>query len=122
MANLGIEAPPTDIIVRLDANAISEPAHVGRLVAALDEDPELRLVGSAVMLTADCAWTIPFHCPFHHWTTIALRALTTPKTGAGSARASLPACSPFLRTERRTSSRLMRDACHSPRAEQRRLR
>lgn len=87
-ANRGIEASRADIIVRLDADDISEPARIGRLVAALDEDPELGLVGSAVTLIdeggrtlyvrtmpltdVDVRWTILFQCPFYH-STVAYR-------------------------------------------------
>ncbi len=87
-ANRGIEASRADIIVRLDADDISEPARIGRLVAALDEDPELGLVGSAVTLIVedgrplvvrpmpltdvDVRWTILFQCPFYH-STVAFR-------------------------------------------------
>lgn len=87
-ANRGIEASRADIIVRLDADDISEPARIGRLVAALDEDPEIGLVGSAVTLIAedgrllhvrvmpltdvDVRWTILFQCPFYH-STVAFR-------------------------------------------------
>ncbi|RAZ82628.1 hypothetical protein DPM33_34485 [Mesorhizobium hawassense] len=81
-ANRGIAAARGDIIVRLDSDDIAEPAHVARLVAALDEDSELGLVGSAVTLIDEAdrvvgaqpmpetdleiRWTILFHCPFYH--------------------------------------------------------
>ena len=81
-ANRGIAAARGDIILRLDSDDVAEPAHVGRLVAALDEDSELGLVGSAVTLIdeedrvvglqpmpetdLDIRWTILFHNPFYH--------------------------------------------------------
>lgn len=45
-ANRGIEAARADIIVRLDADDIAAPTRLQRLVAALDADPQLGLVGS----------------------------------------------------------------------------
>jgi glycosyltransferase involved in cell wall biosynthesis len=45
-ANRGIAATRADIIVRLDADDIAEPTRIGRLVAALDADATLGLVGS----------------------------------------------------------------------------
>jgi glycosyltransferase involved in cell wall biosynthesis len=45
-ANRGIEAARADIIARLDADDIAEPTRLRRLVAALDADPALGLVGS----------------------------------------------------------------------------
>ncbi|UVK53716.1 glycosyltransferase [Mesorhizobium sp. AR02] len=87
-ANRGIETARGEIILRLDADDIAEPAHVGRLVAALDEDSELGLVGHAVTLIDEAdrvvgaqlmpetdleiRWTILFHNPFYH-STIAYR-------------------------------------------------
>ena len=81
-ANRGIEIARSDIIVRLDADDLAEPARVGRLVAALDADPQLGLVGSAVTMIdedgrtlrlqpmpetdLDIRWTILFHNPFYH--------------------------------------------------------
>lgn len=81
-ANRGIAVATADIIVRLDADDIAEPARVGRLVAALAEDPELGLVGSWVTLIDEAGgphgvertpetdleirWTILFHNPFYH--------------------------------------------------------
>lgn len=81
-ANIGIESAKADVIVRMDADDIAEPARVGRLVAALDEDPELGVVGSAVTLIdeggrtlavqampesdLEIRWTIHFHNPFYH--------------------------------------------------------
>jgi glycosyltransferase involved in cell wall biosynthesis len=88
-ANRGIEAARADIIVRLDADDIAERTRVGRLVAALADDPQLGLVGSwctvtdetgrpqgtAHMPTTDLEirWTILFHNPFYH-STVAFRA------------------------------------------------
>ncbi|KRB31949.1 hypothetical protein ASE05_02665 [Mesorhizobium sp. Root172] len=87
-ANRGIEAARGEIILRLDADDVAEPTHVGRLVAALDEDSELGLVGHAVTLIDEAdrvvgaqrmpetdleiRWTILFHNPFYH-STIAYR-------------------------------------------------
>jgi len=87
-ANRGIEAARGEIILRLDADDIAEPAHVGRLIAALDEDSGLGLVGHAVTLIDEAdrvvgtqrmpetdleiRWTILFHNPFYH-STIAYR-------------------------------------------------
>ncbi|WP_143748787.1 glycosyltransferase family 2 protein [Mesorhizobium sophorae] len=81
-ANRGIEAARGDIILRLDCDDIAEPTHVGRLVAALDEDSDLGLVGNAVTLIDEAdrvvggqlmpetdlaiRWTILFHNPFYH--------------------------------------------------------
>ncbi len=87
-ANRGIEAATADVILRLDADDIAEPAHVGRLVAALTDDPQLGLVGSSVTLIDEAGqphrvermpetdleirWTILFHNPFYH-STVAFR-------------------------------------------------
>jgi len=84
-ANRGIEAARADIIARLDADDISEPTRLSRLVEALSEDPELGLVGSACILIdesdrtlgtqpmpetdLEVRWTILFHNPFYHSTT-----------------------------------------------------
>ena len=81
-ANRGIDNASADIIVRLDADDLAEPASIGRLVAALDEDPQLGLVGSSVTLIDEAGqahgvqrmpetdieirWTILFHNPFYH--------------------------------------------------------
>jgi glycosyltransferase involved in cell wall biosynthesis len=81
-ANRGIEIARGDIIVRLDADDIAEPTRVRRLVQALDEDPALGLVGSAVALIdeegrshglqrmpetdVEVRWTILFHNPLYH--------------------------------------------------------
>jgi glycosyltransferase involved in cell wall biosynthesis len=81
-ANRGIEAASADIIVRLDADDVAEPTRVGRLVAALADDPQLGLVGSWVTLIDETGqphgvqrmpetdlqirWTILFHNPFYH--------------------------------------------------------
>jgi len=81
-ANRGIAAARGDIIVRLDADDVCEPARVGRLVAALDADPELGLIASAVTLINEAGaalsvqvmpesdveirWTMLFHNPFYH--------------------------------------------------------
>ena len=81
-ANRGIEAARADIIVRLDADDIAEPDRVGRLIAALEEDPQVGVVGSAVTLIDEAGqphgvarmpetdmevrWTILFHNPFYH--------------------------------------------------------
>jgi glycosyltransferase involved in cell wall biosynthesis len=80
--NRGIDAARADIIVRLDADDIAEPGRVGRLVAALDGDPQLGLIGSAVTFIDEAGerrgveqmpetdleirWTILFHNPFYH--------------------------------------------------------
>ena len=80
--NLGIARARSDIIVRLDADDSAEPTRVGTLVAALQADPELGLVGSAVTLVDEAGeaqgvlpmpetdveirWTILFHNPFMH--------------------------------------------------------
>jgi glycosyltransferase involved in cell wall biosynthesis len=44
--NRGIAASGGEIIVRLDADDIAEPTRIRHLVAALDSEPELGLVGS----------------------------------------------------------------------------
>jgi glycosyltransferase involved in cell wall biosynthesis len=86
--NRGIESARSDIIIRLDADDIAEPTRVGRLVAALADDPELGLVGSWCTLIDEASqvqgtwqapetdleirWTILFHNPFYH-PTVAFR-------------------------------------------------
>ena len=81
-ANRGIDQARGDIILRMDCDDAAEPGHIGRLIAALDEDPQLGLVGSAVRFVgevnqplggqvmpqtdADIRWTILFHNPFFH--------------------------------------------------------
>src|ERR1700681_1541458 len=86
--NRGIAAAQSDIIVRLDADDVAEPAHVGRLIAELERYPDLGLVGSSVTVIdeegrslgvqlmpesdVDIRWTILFHCPFYH-STVAFR-------------------------------------------------
>jgi len=81
-ANRGVEAARADIIARLDADDIAEPSHIGRLVAALREDPSLGLVGSWCTLINEAGqlirvqsmpesdleirWTILFYNPFYH--------------------------------------------------------
>ena len=87
-ANRGIEAARADIIARLDADDIAEPAQIGELAAALREDPQLGLVGSWCTLIDEAGqpirvqampetdleirWTILFHNPFYH-STVAFR-------------------------------------------------
>jgi glycosyltransferase involved in cell wall biosynthesis len=87
-ANRGIEAARADIIVRLDADDVAEPTHIGHLVAALAGDRRLGLVGSSVTLIDEAdqlhgvqrmpetdleiRWTILFHNPFYH-STVAYR-------------------------------------------------
>ena len=87
-ANRGIDIARGDIIARLDADDIAEPTRIGCLVAALAEDPQLGLVGSAVTLIDEAGqtlreqpmpetdpeirWTILFHAPFYH-STVAFR-------------------------------------------------
>jgi glycosyltransferase involved in cell wall biosynthesis/predicted O-methyltransferase YrrM len=87
-ANLGIAAARADIIARLDADDIAEPPRLAALVAALDADPGIGLVGSSVTLIdeagsvvgvqpmpetdLDIRWTILFHNPFYH-STVAFR-------------------------------------------------
>jgi glycosyltransferase involved in cell wall biosynthesis len=86
--NRGIAAASAAIIVRMDADDIAEPSHVGTLVAALDNDPQLGLVGSSVRFIDEAGqliggqhmpetdleirWTILFHNPFYH-PTVAFR-------------------------------------------------
>jgi glycosyltransferase involved in cell wall biosynthesis len=81
-ANHGIDRARADIILRLDADDVAEPTHIGRLVDALAQDPQLALVGSAVTwidennqrldvqpmpeTDVDVRWTILFHNPFYH--------------------------------------------------------
>lgn len=87
-ANRGIRTARGDIIARLDADDIAEPQRLGRLVAALDADPELGLVGSSFRnideadiagtiirmpeTNLDVRWTILFRNPFCH-STVAFR-------------------------------------------------
>jgi glycosyltransferase involved in cell wall biosynthesis len=81
-ANRGIEAAQGDIIVRMDADDVAEPRRIASLVAALENDPELGVVGSAVTLINETGeprgvqpspetdieirWTILFFHPFIH--------------------------------------------------------
>lgn len=81
-ANAGIAQARGDIIVRLDADDLAGPSRLGRLLAALADDPQLGLVGSAVTLIdedgrplrvqpmpetdAEIRFTILFHNPFYH--------------------------------------------------------
>jgi glycosyltransferase involved in cell wall biosynthesis len=87
-ANRGIEIARADIIVRLDADDIAEPTRVGRLVAALADDPQLGLVGSWCTFIDEAdrqlgvermpesdleiRWIILFFNPFYH-STVAFR-------------------------------------------------
>jgi glycosyltransferase involved in cell wall biosynthesis len=86
--NRGIETARGDIIVVLDADDVAEPSRLARLLAALDEDPQLGIVGSSVTLIdedgrthriqrmpetdVEIRWTILFHNPFYH-PTVAFR-------------------------------------------------
>ena len=45
-ANRGIECARADIIARLDADDIAEPSRIRRMISALDDDPQLGLVGT----------------------------------------------------------------------------
>jgi glycosyltransferase involved in cell wall biosynthesis len=81
-ANRGIAVAKGEIIVRLDADDIAEPRRLGLLVAALDDDRDLGLVGSwfatidetgmplgvirAPESDLEIRWTILFHTPFCH--------------------------------------------------------
>jgi glycosyltransferase involved in cell wall biosynthesis len=81
-ANRGIEIASADIIARMDADDVAEPTHVARLVAALEDDPQLGLVGSSVTCIDETGqphsvqrmpetdieirWTMLFHNPFYH--------------------------------------------------------
>ncbi len=81
-ANSGIAEARADIIARMDADDVCEPARLGKLVAALDADPEIGLVGSDVTFInekskvirvqpmpesdLEIRWTILFHNPFFH--------------------------------------------------------
>jgi glycosyltransferase involved in cell wall biosynthesis len=83
-ANRGIDTARADIILRLDADDIAEPTRVGRLVAALADDPQLGLIGSWCTLIDEAGqphrvermretdleirWTILFHNPFYQST------------------------------------------------------
>jgi glycosyltransferase involved in cell wall biosynthesis len=80
--NRGIAVAKGDIIVRLDADDIAEPRRLGQLVAALDADRDLGLVGSwftaidetgmphgdirAPESDLEIRWTILFYIPFCH--------------------------------------------------------
>lgn len=90
-ANRGIAVARSEIVVRLDADDLCEPNRVGRLVAALERDPRLGLVGSDVRLLdeggapgrvvrmprsdLEVRWTILFHNPFYHSATAFRRRL-----------------------------------------------
>jgi glycosyltransferase involved in cell wall biosynthesis len=81
-ANRGIAASRGEIIVRLDADDIAEPRRIQQLVAALDADPELGLIGSWCGTMdengvrgeiirfpesdLEIRWTILFYNPFLH--------------------------------------------------------
>jgi glycosyltransferase involved in cell wall biosynthesis len=81
-ANRGIAVARGEIIARLDADDIAEPARLDHLVAALDADPELGLVGSwarhisesdellgvwqAPVADLEARWTALFQNPFCH--------------------------------------------------------
>ena len=94
--NHGIAAARSDIIVRLDADDVAEPARIGCLLAELEREPELGLVGSAVTLIDEAGrphgvqpmpetdveirWTILFHNPFYH-SSIAFRRSCFEATG-----------------------------------------
>jgi glycosyltransferase involved in cell wall biosynthesis len=89
-ANRGIAEARADIIARLDADDVAEPKRLGRLVAALAEDPHLGLVGSwcrtidengrlkgmhrTPPTDPEIRWTILFHSPFIHSTVAYRRA------------------------------------------------
>jgi hypothetical protein len=83
-ANLGIAAAKGEFVARLDADDVSEPGRLTAQVAALDADPDLGLVASAVTLIdeagavirqrampetdTDIRWTIHFYNPIYHST------------------------------------------------------
>ena len=87
-ANRGIRDARGDIIVRLDADDISRPDRVAHLVAALDADPEIAVVGGSFVnidedsrqgsitrmpeTDLDIRWTLLFGNPFCH-STVAFR-------------------------------------------------
>jgi glycosyltransferase involved in cell wall biosynthesis len=95
-ANRGIDAAQADLIVRLDADDVSEPSRIGRLVEALDSEPALGLVGSSATLIDEAGltqgvarmpqtdleirWTILFHNPFYH-SAVAFRRACFEKAG-----------------------------------------
>ena len=81
-ANRGIEAARADIIARLDSDDIAERSRIGKLVAALDADPEIGLVGSWFTTIDEAGntketfripetdleirWALLFYTPFCH--------------------------------------------------------
>ncbi len=81
-ANRGIEAARGDSIVRMDADDIAEPSRISMLMAVLEHDPDIGLVGSAVTFIDEAGepcgfqqtpetdpeirWTILFFNPFFH--------------------------------------------------------
>lgn len=85
-ANRGIDAARSEIIVRLDADDVCEPGRFAQLYAALAEDPELGLVGSAVIMIDEAGrvvqsqlmpetdleirFTLLFFNPFYHSTVV----------------------------------------------------
>jgi glycosyltransferase involved in cell wall biosynthesis len=80
--NRGIAEARCDVIVRLDADDVAEPTRIERVMAELERDTELGLVGSFVTVIAEdgtslgmqpmpetdveIRWTILFHNPFYH--------------------------------------------------------
>jgi glycosyltransferase involved in cell wall biosynthesis len=87
-ANRGIRVARGDIIARLDADDIARPERIARLVASLDADPELAIVGTNFLnidengrhgtinrmpeTDIDIRWTLLFRNPFCH-STVAFR-------------------------------------------------
>lgn len=81
-ANAGVAIARAPIIARIDADDIYEPECLQKLVAAMDANPGLGIVGSTVTFMSengellrvqpmpptdlDVRWTILFHNPFFH--------------------------------------------------------
>lgn len=84
-ANRGVALARAPVIARLDADDLAEPGWLAAVMAALAEDPQLGLVGTAVRLMNEAGrpfaiqpmpegdfairFTLLFHAPFYHPTT-----------------------------------------------------
>ena len=90
-ANRGIAGARSNIIARLDSDDVAEPTWLSRVLAELEANPELGIVGSSVTLIGEdgrvlgvermpesdfaIRFTILFYCPFYHSTAAFRREL-----------------------------------------------